>query len=125
VGVKKSNGWTVDDSIMNSVNLTQDGYMLHIGYRRPGEEIPLTGTGTPAGEFVARAPVMVLGQPHGGQALVYEGRTVAFYEPIMASQVEVGFRADLLGGQPDTIPDDVLAQLDQIVMTLTLLPQGG
>jgi hypothetical protein len=71
------------------------------------------------------APVMVLGQPHDSQALVYEGRTVAvFYEPVMASQVEIGFRGDLLGAQPDTIPDDVLAQLDQIVMTLTLLPQG-
>jgi putative hemolysin len=119
-------GWTVDDSIVNSINLTQGGYMLHIGYRRPGEEIPLAGTGTPAGDLVARAPVMVLSQPRGGQALVYEGRTVAvFYEPVMTPQVEIGFRGDLLGAQPDSIPDDVLAQFDQIVMTLTLLPQSG
>jgi putative hemolysin len=118
--------WTIDDSIMNSINLTKDGYMLHIGYRWPGEKIPLAGTGTPAGDLIARAPVMVLSQPLGSQALVYEGRTVAvFYEFVMTPQVEIGFRGDLLGAQPDHISDDVLAQFDQIVMTLTLLPQGG
>lgn len=116
-------GWTVDDSIMNSINLTQDDYMLHIGYRRPGEQIPLVGSGTPAGELVARAPVMVLSQPLDSQVLVHDGNTLAvFYETVITPQVEIGFRGDLLSTQVDSIPAEVLAQFDQIVMTLALLP---
>jgi hypothetical protein len=117
-------GWTIDDSIVNSINLTQDGYMLHIGYRLPGEAIPLVGTGTPAGDLVTRAPVTVLSQPYNSQVLVYDGRTVAvFYELVITQQVEIGFRGDLLSTQVDGISTDVVAQFDQIVMTLSLLPK--
>jgi hypothetical protein len=116
--------WSVDDSIVNSINLTQDGCMLHISYRRPGEGIPLVGTGTPGGELVTRTPVMVLEEPHDSQLLVAAGSTIAvLYESAITPQVEVGFRGDLFGTQATSISADILAQFDQIVMSLTLLPR--
>jgi hypothetical protein len=118
-------GWAVDDSALNSINLTQGAYRLHIGYRLPGEQIPLVGTGTPAGDLIERAPIMILSQPYSSQVLVADGHSIAvLYEIVSTPQVEIGFRGDLIGTQAQEIPADMLAQFDQIIMTLSLSTGG-
>jgi hypothetical protein len=60
-----------------SVQLSQGTVILVIGYRRAGEQAPIGGSGTSAGEFEIRGTVQVAGQEVERSVIVYEGKDKA------------------------------------------------
>jgi putative hemolysin len=112
--------WSIDDSSPNFIILRYQDVWMSIGYRHPGEPIPIMGTGAPAGDMVDRPTIPVLGQPRTSQALVFEGHTWAlFYEIISLPQADLGFRLNLGNSGPEaSISQEIQDISDQIVETL-------
>lgn len=82
-----------------SVQLSQGEVTLVIGYRQAGEEVALGGSGAPAGDFVVRGSVDMLGQEVDRHVLVYEGEDKAVMygqpgTPIAAGGLEFAPRMD-------------------------------
>jgi putative hemolysin len=117
--------WTIDDSSPNFISLRYQDVWMSIGYRHPGEPIPILGTGAPSGDMVDRPAIPVLGQSRTSQALVFEGHTWAvFYEIISLPQADLGFRLNLGNSGPEaSISQEIQASADQIVESLQPLTQ--
>jgi hypothetical protein len=89
----------------HSVQLSQGTIKLIIGYRRAGEEMAISASGMPAGEFELRGTTEMLGQAVERYVLVYEGKDKAvIFGPPGSSPLALGdleFSSQLLDFNPD------------------------
>jgi hypothetical protein len=112
-----------------SVQFSQGTVTLVIGYRRVGESVALSGSGTPGGEFELRGTVHVAGQDADRYVIVYEGKDkVVMYgqpgpPPLSAGGLEFAARLDDFNPDYDnvelsqTMQDDA----DLILSSLALI----
>lgn len=123
-------GWTPVDSLPNQVSFVKQGtgIALRFGVMGAAEDINLVPTGVSAGDFVAREPVLFLGETIHSNALVYQDKVKAvLYE----NGGEIP-RSDLifvltLGKNSSDyeaidIPPDVQAEADAMVESAKLVP---
>jgi hypothetical protein len=116
-------GWTAEEvndvdfvgSGSRSVQLSQGTVTLVIGYRRAGEEVTMSGSGAPGGEFEVRGTTRLLGRDVERWVIVYEGKD----KVVMYGQPGSGPHA--LGGLEfsatlnDFIPDYDSVEMSQAI----------
>jgi hypothetical protein len=114
-----------------SVQLSQGSVKLVIGYRRAGEQTPIVASGLPAGEFVERGAVRMLGQDVPRHVLVFDGKDKGAYyngwSVIRAGDLE--FALSLHDFDPDygqvELSQNVQDEADVILGTLALLERAS
>jgi putative hemolysin len=107
-----------------SLQLTREGVLLYIGYRRADEQVVLGGSGMPAGDFEPRGKVLFLDQMMDKQALVFEGKVKALvYSQAQVDDLVFVIRADdmrpLDYGELE-ISAEIQEQVDQILGSFEL-----
>jgi len=117
-----------------SVQLSQGTVTLVIGYRRAGEQVPIGGSGVPAGDVEVRGTVQVAGQEVDRYVIVYEGKDkVVMYgqpgTPIFADSLELSIRMDDFapGAYEDVdLSQSLQSEADAIVGSLAVIePEGN
>jgi len=117
-------GWQLSESPQtpNWIRLARDTNFLMIGFRRPAQNVYITRTGVPAGDFVPGGTVTFLGQELKRSLLVYEDRLKAvLYQG--GGEFEAGglmFTLSLddtqAGKYEDVqIPEEIQTEVDQIL----------
>ena len=100
--------------------------VLRIGFKRVGEDLPITRTGVGEGDFVTRGMVPFLGEPVARQVLVFQGKDMTvLYD--FACEVERNDLVFTLGldyvcdfADETILREDVQAMADMIVASFEL-----
>ncbi len=123
-------GWVIQERGDRFVRLGQEPLSLYIGYMGVWESVNIWGrSGMPAGELQSQGTATILDQILTRNVLVYEGKElVVFYgQPgslIMAGDLVLAiYLDDLSPNGPAGIPEDFQDAADQVVESLTLMPE--
>lgn len=116
-----------------SVQLSQGTVTLVIGYRRSGEEVALSGSGAPGGEFEVRGTTRMLGQDVDRYVIVYEGKDkVVMYGEPGSGPLSLGgleFSARLNEFTPDydsvELSQTIQDEADMILSSLAIIEVEG
>jgi hypothetical protein len=134
-------GWTAEEVNdvdfvgpgSRSVQLSQGTVTLVIGYRRAGEEVALSGSGAPGGEFEVRGTTKLLGRDVERYVIVYEGKdkVVMYGQPGSGPHALGGleFSASLNDFTPDyegvELSQTVQDEANMILSSLAIIEAEG